>query len=163
MSLGSRSDLHASIEKVTSALYQHARLCDEKAPVSDIVQAGEELVATVIEYEKALFEMTGWSTPIRHLGRLPMYSLSGTQGAEVPALPAGEPIEVLERYVLIVDAGAVEVLAEGRGASAMNNATEAVRFLIESDGWDIHQYPTNAVRLLEHHLDVGPAGGDEQK
>lgn len=58
---------------VCQAVEAHAQLClADSNDVLGIIGTGERLVAAMLEYERRLSD-TGWSNPLRHLGRMPLY------------------------------------------------------------------------------------------
>jgi hypothetical protein len=139
---------------IGDAVEFHARAClGDPSDVVGIVQAGETLVAAVLEYEKRLSVDTGWSNPVRHLGRLPQYDASA--GADPTDASLGPQARITAKYLVeIDDEGMLGNLAEGRGGDRQPGVEGALRFLAESDGWDVSQYPPGAMRLIAAGVDV---------
>ncbi len=163
----SERPLLLAAESLSQAVDAHARAClADATDVVSIIKAGEVLVAAVLEYERRLMD-TGWSNPIRHLGRLPAYMSddmrdAGTGGGALGAVHVG----VVANYLVEVDdEELLSNLVEGRGGDRPSSVEDGVRFLFESDSWDVGQYPGGTIRLADVAVDISPRlfgsdGGD---
>ena len=144
------SRLMAAVDQVCGALQAHARVALAGADVLSIIQAGNALRSAVLKYEQVLRETTRWSNPIRHLGRLPMYYSGEEHRSGEDGDAVGERFRVAAEYVVeVVDEELLANFAESRGDDRPSDAREAIRFLFESDSWDVWQYPPDRLRLVD--------------
>ena len=146
--------LSVVVDSVTAALRGYALACaaDPNDPVA-IIAAGGALRSAVLDYEEYIFATTLWSTPLRHLGPMPPHYGDYNM---LPNSPISEcHIRVVATYELdVFDIHLVKNLVEGRGGDRPATIAEAVRFLIESDGWQPTQYPLNLLRLRSIEIDI---------
>lgn len=156
----SEKPLMMAAHAVCDAVAAHAQACaGDTSNVVDVVEAGEALVAAVLEYEKRLGAETGWSNPIRHLGRLPQYAggdqydtRAGRRAVDVAR------VRVAVSYLVEVnDEEMVGNLVESGGGDPPPTIEDAVRFLFESDSWDVRRYPPGSVRLIDVDVDISTA------
>lgn len=152
----SEQPLMLAARSVGEAVEAHARACvDDASNVAGIIEAGEVLVAAVLEYERRLLD-TGWSNPIRHLGRLPVYASDDVYEADTGS-GASDVVRVGVAANYLVEVNDEELLGnlvEGRGGDRPSSVEEAVRFLFESDSWDVWQYPPRRLILVEADVDI---------
>jgi hypothetical protein len=141
-------------QAVCHAIETHARtVLDDPYEVASVVKAAVALQHAVLTYEERLMSDAGWSNPIRHLGRLPQFTSEDLYGDSPPDDAAR--VRVVAKYVVAVkDEELLSNLVEGRWGDRPSNVEEAVRFLYESDSWDVAQYPPGRIRLLEADLDI---------
>lgn len=146
--------LSVVVDSVTAALRGYALACaaDPNDPVA-IIAAGGALRSAVLDYEEYIFATTLWSTPLRHLGPMPPHYGDYNM---LPNSPISEcHVRVVATYELdVFDIHLVKNLVEGRGGDRPATIAEAVRFLIESDGWQPTQYPLNLLRLRSIEIDI---------
>lgn len=144
--------LFEAASAVAAAVEVHARMAaDEDSDVASVISAGVALRDAVLQYEERLIADTGWSNPIRHLGRLPVYTkdddlvaASGTGSAPM------KEVRVKADYVVgVADEALLFNFVESRGGERPSTVVDAVRFLFESDSWDAWQYPPGRLRLLD--------------
>lgn len=158
----SNLDLRAAVQSVCQALDTHARVVlEDRDDVPRVIEAVNALQAAVLAYEAALMESSGWSNPIRHLGRLPLYvsddiwHASDDLGQESSHSENTTRVRVGVEYTLAVDDE--ELLGnfvEGRGGDRPSSTLEAVRFLFECDSWDPQQYPPFYIRFLGIDVEI---------
>lgn len=148
--------LISAAEQVSEAIEAHARVTlNHPEDVRNILQAGSALRDAVLRYEARLMGDTGWSNPIRHLGRLSMYSDGDQGGVPGGVAPESPRIEVSAKYVVgIPDEELLFNLVESRGGDRPSTAEDAVRYLFESDSWDIRQYPPSRVQFINVDVHV---------
>jgi len=149
-------ELVRAARDVGRAIEAHARtVLDNAQDIGGIVVAASALREAVLRYEERLMSETGWSNPVRHLGRLPQYSHDDQEGDATPGdLDAAVRVRVAASYVVAVsDEDVLANFVEGRGGDRPSSVEDAVRFLYESDSWDVLQYPPGRVRLVQ--ADVG--------
>lgn len=146
----------AVAREVCQAIEGHARVVlDEPDNIKRVIDAGNMLRDAVLRYETALRAASGWSNPIRHLGRLPMYSGDRPGASSVDADSIGSGVSVTATYYLsIEDEIALYNFVEGRGGERPSSLEAAVRFLFEADSWDVWQYPPGRVRLVRADVEV---------
>ncbi len=147
---------HAVCQAVTT----HAQAClDDPTNVPRIVAAGNGLVQAVLNYEARLGADTGWSYPARHLGRLPVYNGNGVDAVKENEAESGVRIKVGANYLVeVTDEELLAHLVEGRGGDRPASVVAGVRFLFESDSWDVWQYPPNSLRPVEADCEIELTG-----
>jgi hypothetical protein len=149
-------DITVVAQAVAGAIQEHARVVrDNPDDSAHVVRAGEALREAVLEYEVALRETSGWSNPIRHLGRLPMYSSDlvvwSDERSELDQeleTRASDLVLTATYRISVNDTEGLLTLVEGRGGARPTSAVNAVRWLFESDGWDLWQYPRNRIGVV---------------
>ena len=123
----------------------------------------------MIRYEAVLASTSGWSNPIRHLGRLPLFDDRSTS-EEVTGGPARQRanesptvtrVEISARYNLRVrDDDALLAFASGRFGNDVQDVKEAVKVLFEAESWDPDRYPPGLLDVedVSAEISVVPPG-----
>lgn len=157
-----KKTLDEAVNAVCLALRSHADSCRENSTdIATVIRDGEALVEAVLDYERALSASTGWTTPIRHLGPLPIFSANAAATDVVPAAGGGADsaqanVKVDVRYQLrVIDADALVAFASGRYASEVSGVEDAIDVLVRSEGWDPSRYPPSMVRAGDAKVKVG--------
>lgn len=150
-------NIESGISLVESALRAHARAAQQHPDdIAAIIEAGNAVRQEVLKYERILMHETGWSNPIRHLG--PLSTGLRVQVEDDVDLKTGSDttqVTVRAEYVVAVESQwEIETFVEARGGERPNSIIEAVRYLYESDGWDVAQYPPRRIRLISRREDV---------
>lgn len=148
--------LEEAARKVGAAIEAHAGVVsDDPNDVLRVIEAGDVLRRAVLDYETILMDSSGWSNPIRHLGRLPMFSEDFDESNAGDAYDAEWTVRVTATYELsVADEELLNNLVEGRGGERPSTVAGAVRFLFEADSWDVQQYPSARIRLARAELQV---------
>lgn len=97
---------------------------------------------------------SGWSNPIRHLGRLPMYSGDEAESVSEDGDAASNVRVTATSDLSVTDERDLFNFVEGRGGERPSTVDGAVRFLFESDSWDVGQYPPGRIRLTRAEIEV---------
>lgn len=154
--------LVAAASRVAHAIKWHATVCvANPRDVAAIVAVGEELVESVLHYERVLRDSTGWSNPLRHLGSLPMFDAEpplSTPEAGGRDEERTNPVRLVldASYRLIVDERRTVAFAEGRTGEEMGNVEEAVVSLFKADSWNPEGYPPGFLAVESVTVEVAP-------
>jgi hypothetical protein len=149
------NELDQAVEGLCRALRAHAEVLQTFAsdPVV-VIRSGELVSRAVLEHETAVMRVGGWSSPIRHLGKLPIYDQS--IGPASNASDDREAVKVTARYELQVREPA-DVVDAVRGRFAddtIDSLATALRRLVEAEGWDPTQVAGGAIRVTGADVDV---------
>lgn len=156
--------LELAASDVCEAIRRHAKICEEGPDnVGDVVLAGEALREAVIRYEKVLSATSGWSNPIRHLGRLPLFE-DGPRPVEPvsDAAPAGEERREAARrvrlsahyHLRVTSEDALLAFASGRFGREVSDPVEAIKILFEAESWDPERYPPGLIGVEEVGVEI---------
>jgi hypothetical protein len=151
--MASAADLLAAVARVAAAMREHAEAAAEGESPPVVVRKGASLNAAVLEYEKLLGDVTGWSAPIRHLGKLPAFEDSGPDRSD----PDGSGWEVVATYRLRTRADDdLCRFVSARYGEETHEPAAALKTLYEADGWDPLQYWPGLLDVVTAEVTVAP-------
>jgi hypothetical protein len=109
----------------------------------------EQVTRAVLNHEAVLMRVAGWSSPLRHLGALPIYG--GAIDTDSSGEPVGTDIRVVvtARYNLAVrDPDRVVNLLRGRYAEDnIDGLDRALLVSVQAEGWDPSVLAGGAVQV----------------
>jgi hypothetical protein len=152
MIVADASDLRLAAEKVCEALRIHADVCARNPEdVGAVIRAGEALVRAVVEHERVLGATAGWSSPIRHLGPLPIFDTAGDRQMLEPTINTAstegpQRVRLTARYDVVVDRDELVAFVHARFGHDLASWEAALRWLYEAESWDPQRYPAAVVR-----------------
>jgi hypothetical protein len=148
-------ELNQTVEDVCHALRAHADVVRTSASnPTAIVNSGERVSRAVLKHEAALMRVAGWSSPLRHVGRLPFYE---TSIGKAPGDPdGGTAVVVTARYELDVrEPMNVVDMARGRFADdTIDSVSVALQRFVQAEGWDPTHVAGAAIRVAAADVDV---------
>jgi hypothetical protein len=152
------SGLTTAAATVCAAIRYHATTCEQEADNPEaVIAAGKALADAVLEYETVLRAASGWSSPIRHLGPLPLFredtSSHDRDGGDARShraqlTPTPTRARITATYLLrIDDDDDLVAFVSGRFGDDLSEVREAINTLYKAESWDPHRYPPGLLNV----------------